>query len=695
MNGQSTIRLLCVGAAPDDGEHVASLMRAAGYAVKPVHVDAADALQQALGNGRLDVALHVLSAPDLALEDTVAAIRERDLYVPVIAWGDGDLSPGRALASGAADRVLGADDEHLRHVIVREFERVLVRRRAHDLGEAYTESEQRAHALMESSHDAIAYIHDGMHVVANDAYLTRFGYKTFEEIEGMPMIDMVASGDQKKLKDFLRNFSTSEEAVGTLRLHLQQADGGTFEAEIEFSRASIKGEACSQIIIRGQNGAEEVEELEKQLTRLSQRDNVTGLYNRQHFMTLLQEALDAAGDEHGRYALVQLTLDNFASVKQRVGVLGADQVIADIAGVLQGVVGEDDALGRLDGATYALLTPTADAKALEALATRIRDAVRARACNVGGTAINTTATIGIARIGGDTRDPNDILSRAERALGEASETGPDAHRIYEPRKGELSQKQIDQQWVDRIKEMLKNDRLTLLYQPIVSLTGDSTARYEVLLRVIDDEGNAVDDPELLAAAARTGMSKGIDRWVVLNALKMLVEQLKQDESTVFFLPLSAHAFDDPGLFRWIHERLKAHRLPKGATVFQVDAAAAATRIKQASAFAVAAHKIGCGMALSGFGHGTDPFQVTHHVRVDYLRINEEFMQELDENTQNQDAIRQITSQARESELQTICGGVEDAATLSILWGLGVDMMLGEFLQGAGRKCSYDFSAMAM
>ena len=79
----------------------------------------------------------------------------------------------------------------MRHVIVRELDRVRVRRQAHWLSTAYRESEQRARALMESSRDAIAYIHDGMHVLANDAYLTLFGYNAFEEVEGMPMIDMV------------------------------------------------------------------------------------------------------------------------------------------------------------------------------------------------------------------------------------------------------------------------------------------------------------------------------------------------------------------------------------------------------------------------------------------------------------------------------------------------------------------------
>ena len=695
MNSESTIRLLFVGEAPDDAEHVASVMRAAGYAVKPVRVDDADTLGGALADGRLDVALHVLSTGDLGLDDTIAAIREHNLFVPVIAWGQGDLASGQALASGAADRVQEDDDEHLRHVLVREFQHVLTRRRAHYLSEAYAESEQRARALMESSRDAIAYIHDGMHVFANDAYLGRFGFDAFEDIEGMPMIDMVATADQKKLKDFLRSFSASEEAVGTIELELQHGAGGKFQAEMEFSRASIGGESCSQIVIRDQGGSEELEELEKQLNLLSQRDNVTGLYNRQHFMHLLQEALGTAEKEERRSALLQLVLDDFASVRQRVGVIGADQVIADVATVLQDVAGEDDALARLDGATFALLTPTANADALDTLATKIRRAIKDHICDVDGTSIGVTCSIGIARIDGSTTDPNDILSRAERALSEAMDHGPNAHRIYQPKQGELSQKQIDQEWVDRIKDILKSDRLALLYQPIVSLAGDGTARYEVLLRIRDEDGNEFEDPELLAAAERTGMSKGLDRWVVLHALKGLVEQLKQDRNTVFFVPLSGHAFDDPGLFRWIHDRIKSLNLPNGALVFEVDATAAATRIKQASAFATAMHKVGCRMGLSGFGHGAEPFQVTRHVTVDYLKITDEFMQDLGDNEQSQDAIRQITAQAREADMQTICPAVENAGTLSVLWGLGVDMIQGQFLQEASKERNYDFASMAM
>jgi diguanylate cyclase (GGDEF)-like protein/PAS domain S-box-containing protein len=693
LNSQSTIRLLMISDALDDAEFVTSMMRPAGYAVKAIRAEDRDELDQALAKGTIDVAMHSLAAMDLSLSDTIEAVRSHEQFVPVIAFGeDNDLTAGKALAMGAAERIQFNDQEQMRHVIVRELDRVRVRRQAHWLSTASRESEQRARALMESSRDAIAYIHDGMHVLANDAYLTLFGYNAFEEVEGMPMIDMVQAEDQTKLKEFLRNYSTSDQAVGTLDLALQQAEGNHFQAEVEFSRASIEGEACSQIIIRHQGNTEE---LEKQLNLLSQRDSVTGLFNRQHFMELLQGSLTRAEREEGESSLLELTLDDFSSVKDRVGILGSDQVIGDIAGVLQATFGEDDQAARLDGATFAVLTPISDQEALDELAGRVRGTIKDHICDVNGTSIGVTATIGIARIDGSTTDPNDILSRAERAWEEALKAGPDAHRIYQPKEGELSQKQIDQQWVDRIRELLRNEHLQLLYEPIVGLTGESIPRYEVVFRVLNDDGHAVEDPELLAAAERTGMSKGLDRWTVLNALKALIEQLKVDENSVFFVPLSGHAFDDPGLFKWIHDRVSQINLPDGALVFQVDAGAAANRIKQAGAFAKAVHTIGCRVCLSGFGHGADPFQVTRHVSVDCLRVNDEFTHNLQQNDQNQQAIREIASRASEEGKQTICPGVKDAGSLSVLWGLGTDIIQGEFLQEPGTERDYDFSSMAM
>lgn len=692
MKEPTNIRALIVGDEPEDAEHVVSVMRGAGYTVEAIRVDEPGPLREAIAENELDIAVHSLSAVDVQLTDTIAALREQELFVPVLAIGDGALTAGKALAGGAADRIAPGDDEHLRHAVLREFQRVLARRRVHFLQQAYDESEQRARILMESSRDAIAYIHDGMHVLANDAYLARFGYGSFDELEDMPILDMVTGGDKKSLKNMLRASATSDEAVGKLELELRQADGSTFRAEVEFSRASIEGEACSQIIIRDHGNTEE---LEKQLNRLSQRDNVTGLFNRQHFLRILTETTARAERGELQAASLQIALDDFANVRGQVGVIGSDQVIADIAGVLRETCHDNDLLARLDGATFALLSHVSENEQLDRLATRIRETVKEHICDVEGRSINVTASIGIARIDGTTDDPNEILNRTERAWHEAARTGGNNHVIYKPKPGEMSQKEIDRQWIEDIKETLKNDRLKLLYQPIISLREDETERYEVIVKRIDDEGTLSDIDDMTAAAERIGMSRGIDRWVLLNSLKVLVDQLKTHANTEFFIPVSGQAVEDHALFRWLQERLNKLRLPKKAVVLQIDSAAVTTRIKQAAAFTQACQKAGCAIALNRFGHGNDPFQVTRHIPVDFLRLHEEFTQALAENQKNQDAIRQIAEKAGNQNIRTICPGVNEAGALTVLWGLGTDMIQGDFLQEPTTEREYDFTSMSM
>jgi len=681
-----------VGDEPEDAEHVVSVMRSAGYCVEPVRVDEPAPMREAVDGNELDLAIHSLTAMDVKLSDTVEAVSGQSPPIPVIATGDGELSAGKAMASGATDRVVPGDDEHLRQVVIREFHRVRVQREAALLREIYQESESRARALMESSRDAIAYIHDGMHVLANDAYLQFFGYGSFEEIEGMPIMDMVTGGDRESLKSVLRASAMSDDAIGTLELEMQQADGSRTKATVEFSRASIEGEACSQIIIRDKG---DTRELEKQLNKLSQLDSVTGLYNRQHFLKELTELVSKAEQGKASGACFQIVLDEFPDIRSQVGVIGADKVIADIGSLLQRTFGDNELLARLEGPAFGLLTSTDDHGKLEEMANKARGAIRDHICELENRSIGVTASIGIALIDGHTGDPNDIINRTERAWSEIAQKGTDSQRIYRPKKGEMSQKEIDALWIDSIRDILKKERIRLLYRPTVSLEDSEAARYEVTLQASDADGNPIDIAEMLAAAGRTGMSRGIDRLVLLNSLKALLEQLKENDNSTFFVPLTSQAVEDPALFRWLKERLGKLQLPPTALIFLIDTSAAATRIKQAAAFAKAVKKLGCGIALDGFGRGNDPFQITRHVPADFLKIHEEFTQDLGSNEHNQEAVRKITGQASQAGMRSICPGIDDASVLSVLWGLGVDMLQGDFLQEASPTRDYDFSSMSM
>ncbi len=688
MTQDTHLRLIIVDDSLDDAERCVSNLRPLGYAIRSTRVENADDFIEALEAGDYDLVLCSLDASSLPLSEIVTQLSELDPPPPIIALADeGDATtPESVMTVGACHLVNKASAVHLRMVVGRELENVRRSRLLAALQTSYLDSEKRCQVLMESSRDAIAYVHDGMHVYANVAYLDLFGFESFDEIEGTPLMDMAATADQSKLKEFLRK-QIRNSGNEKLELKLRHADQSSFSGEMEFSRATIDGEACTQIVIRDQTNSKE---LERQITLLSQTDQLTGLFNRQHLITVLQQQFSDEGKAKPA-TLCLLQLDNFDALRDEVGVLGADQVIKGV-GELLGEASPDEAVSaRFEGATFAILIPRTEKADTQNFAQSMVKAVSKFSAKVGGTTVNTTCHIGMCQLDDGVGDANEALSRAERALV-ASRDGKESVATYAPKAGEKSQKQLDTEWTKRFDQALQKNEMRLLFQPIVSLGGDETERFEVLVRMTVD-GKEMTEIEFLPIAERTNMLNAVDRWVILNTLKKLVVKLKENENTVFFVRLTRGALEDGELFRWIHDRVKALKLPHGSLVFQFDEQDALSHLKQARAFSFALHKINCKISLDNFGTGPNPFQLLKHVPADFLKINTAFMDGLLSNQKNQEAIQKIAAKAKELGKPTIAPSVEDAGSLSVLWSLGTDLIQGNFLQKPIDTPSYDFSAM--
>ena len=108
------------------------------------------------------------------------------------------------------------------------------------LQSALHESERRCDALLDSSRDPIAYVHEGMHVRANQAYLEMFGFAE-DDIEGMSILDLIAPADAEKFKAALKRVDKSVQPTQTLDLKALRTDGAAFDAQIELSNADLRG----------------------------------------------------------------------------------------------------------------------------------------------------------------------------------------------------------------------------------------------------------------------------------------------------------------------------------------------------------------------------------------------------------------------------------------------------------------------
>lgn len=696
MAAENKITIFIIDDSFNNEEKVIKFMRASGFAAHTTRVEDDEDLIEALKKTTPDILLYGVGMELITLEQTSACLKENSRQpIPVIAInrkGHEEMDVVKAMRAGAKDISSYDNPSHLELVIKRELEAHHSIKKLSILENSNKETERRCEALLDSSRDAIAYIHEGMHVYSNQSYLELFGFKEFEDLEGMPILDMVGMEHRTTFKSFLMtNCKGGTCANEKLELNLRNPDGTEFSGAMEFSPASIEGEPCIQLIIRNQV---DNKELEKQLTLMGQKDTTTGLYNRQYFIDSLNQVVATAKQKKQHAAVLTLHLDNYADIKQSSGVVVCDQYLNEISRCFEKNTSSKDILSHLEGNTFTIIAMGHTSTSITAYAEKIKKATQDYIANIKNTSINSTCSIGVSIIDENAPDTDEILLRADRAVTEAEARGPNNIVLYQPKEGELTQKEVDAQVVADLKDAVKSNRFVLYFQPIVSLHGDTDERYEVFVRMKDKDDNIIMPNDFLPAAERTGMSMAIDRWILLNTITTLTKRWKAGKRTLFFVKLSATSLKDTSLMSWLKEQIKKFNVPKNSLIFEVKENIAVTSLKYTADLAKQLRALNCSFALDDFGTGQNPFELLKHIPADFLKLERSFMENLFESQENQEAVKKITEMAMEMNKLTIAQHVQDATSLSVLWGIGINFIQGNFLQEPSPDLDYDFTEMA-
>jgi len=190
----AVIRLLLVEDQLEDAEQLISVLRNGGMAIRPQRPESAEELQSLLSGQSIDMVLASLDAKYIPFANVAKQAEGTGKDIPVLACANAldEKTVLGGIAAGARDVALRSKPEHVQFVVRNEFQSLLARRGLRHLEAALRETERRCDALIASSRDPIAYVHEGMHIRANAAYLEMFGYESFDEMEGMSLLDLVA-----------------------------------------------------------------------------------------------------------------------------------------------------------------------------------------------------------------------------------------------------------------------------------------------------------------------------------------------------------------------------------------------------------------------------------------------------------------------------------------------------------------------
>jgi diguanylate cyclase (GGDEF)-like protein len=514
-----------------------------------------------------------------------------------------------------------------------------------------------------------------------------FGYADLEDIEGMPILDMVSSDQHAKLKEFLRGYAKGQISDDSLDVVGQHTEGNTFNITMEFSNASMEGESCSQIIIRDKAQSKE---LEKQLNVLSKQDLLTGLFNHTYFIEQADKMISRAVDGQAKGSLLYIMLDDYEDIKNTVGISGRDHVLTDIATLLKEKISNLGLLARFEGAVFTLLLTNADQSQAEKIADGICKLIHNHISEVNQKSITTTCSVGLTTINETTSNLQDCLSRAEKGALAAEKLGGDQFSIFNPAIEELAEKEQYTVWANKIKVALKENNFFLVFQPIVSLRGEAGAHYEVLVRMKAEDGSEVMPDEFLPAAEEMGLMNFVDRWVIAHTFMLLSERVKNGQSTRFFIKLSSGSLTDLEFLPWITERIKSLRLDADSLVFTVNESTALNYLKQAKATLQGLRSINCRVGLENFGTEQNLFQSLKHLDVNYIKIDSSLALNLKDSIENQEKLKQIADESNEKGIMAIAAFVEDANSMALLWQSSVAFIQGNFLQQPDSELKYEF-----
>jgi multidomain signaling protein FimX len=685
----NVIKLLLIEDSADEAEQIISMLRNGGIAVRPSRAGNEAELEDLLERQTPDLILSNLGSTDLPFRQAAEAVNRSGKDIALVVYGASfaDNEVIEAFRDGARALALQSRPDHLQMIVRREFEALALRRSVRRLENALRESERRCSDLLDSSRDPIAYVHEGMHVRANRAYLETFGYEDFEDIESMSILDMVAADDADDFKSLLKRLSKGERPPQKLNLKGQRADGETFDAVMEFAEAMYEGEPCQQIVFRQQETdpgtTEELEDLRR-------KDLVTELFNRQYLTGELDRVVAAANAGKSDQALVLLELDNYKTVLDGIGLGNTDLLLGDMANLLRRHLKETDIPGRLGEHTFGILVHDRNAEAVGQLAETLRKAFEERIFEIGKNSINLTMSVAASLIGEKAANGNAVLDQASVTLRAVQAEGGNLARVFDPAAKDKADAEKNRHWLKLIKDSLSNDGYVLYFQPIISLQGAEGDFYEILLRMKGPKGEILPG-FFMPIAEQYGLMPQLDRWVIGTAIKSLSEREQGGRKTTFFIKLAPQSLDDQTLLPWIALQLKNARQRGDALVFEMPESKVVTNLKPARAFVRGLEQLHCGFALEQFGSGLNSFQLLKHIPAHYLKVDRSYMAELPKNKESQERIKAMCEQAHNAGKLTIAEFVEDAASMSILFSCGINFVQGNFLQEPEKVMSYEFS----
>ncbi len=675
MNGRHSISIAVLSQNQDDVERINGALRDAGHAAHCRWAANPNSLSDTLAAEPVEL---LIINCDRYSDSIRAVVKQKDRYnpeVPIIAMqesaSEDDIEA--AMRAGACDLVSLGSRSRLQSVVTRELRALRVERALNSTLQSATEYKKQLKDHMASSASSYALVQEGIFTEVNDAWLQKFKVADKSELLGLPIMDTFEPDSQAALKGALvatiaGRWQQGEKLV--VRAHIDSGDAE--EMHLEFRRIDLDDGPMVQIRIAPQ--LKVAEEPTKLVHDALKRDPTTLFFHRAQFLERIAKRLQRK-PASGTHCLVYVKPDNFKELRDKVGIIQSEEILAQFAEFVRKRMHPRDVAGRFEGTSIMLLLERGSARDAQVWGQQLINQLEQATFEVGDTSTHMTCTVGACGVSEIFNGLEEFIAATLRAYEEGRAAGGNTSFLDESSDHDTKQREFDKIWVKHIKSALMDNRFRLAQLPIAGLRCDSIQMFDLLVRMIDEQGKSVLPSEFIPAAERNNMMKNIDRWMLAAA----IDFCRKTDADRVFVRLSRQSIKDGSTAAWMQQKLDEEAFDCSRLVVQIPERDCAKHIKQTRGLVRHLRKLGIGFAIEHYGVDTERFQILDMLKPDYIKIDGELMHTLMTDKTMQAAVSAIVKAAEERHIKTVAERVENANAMAVLFQLGLDFMQGHYV----------------
>jgi len=658
----------------DHVEAINSTLRKAGHPVHCTWLPDARDLGDALTQLNPEMLVAFIDEPGVDLPSIMKVKMQSAPEMPVLIVREAvdEAAIAEAMRMGAQDAVTLSNRARLQSVATRELRAYRLERALSSTLSSAREYREQLQHFLEGSADAITHVQEGIVVDANRAWLELFGYSGDDALTGTPLMDLFEQETHAALKGALVACLQGKWTDHALKVQALLSDGSTVALELTLTKAAYENEPAIRISIPAQHKKDR--DLEGRLEEAVKNDAATRFLQERYFIAAIRERC-AQPMKGGVREFAHIKPDRYLDIQHAVGLLASEDFMAQLAEQLRAQLTAADICGRFGGNGFMVLLERGTARDVETWAENVIKRVHEHTFAVDDKTLAATVTVGLGLLPAVKPDIGATMGDAINAMRKGRELGGNQMYSIDKTDTDTRVQAYDKIWVKHIKSALMENRFRLVQQPIASLLGEDKGMFDVLVRMLDEQGNEVLPSEFIAAAERNDLMKNIDRWVIGASLSFAANR----KASCIFVRVSKDTILDKTVTAWLETQLKSLKIEAKRLCIQVTEDIATQYVTQTKEVAENLRKLGFRFAIEHFGTGRDPLKLLADVGMNFIKVDGSLMQGLSTNQLQQQRVKLLVEAAKRKGVETVAERVEDANTMAVLWQLGIEFIQGYFV----------------